>query len=152
MGLAAGQARLLSITSRKSDCEFQSMRLSHQKISLSRELADLADSGTDNNNACQSFISVNLSSMLKAYLTYFLDYLKGVDAVDGNGIQIYDVQDMIVSSQLVDSLSRFTIATGTASSDDLGQAVFFDTLFNQICASGWTEDNNIGDKDYLQQL
>ena len=43
MGLAAGQARLLSITSRKSDCEFQSMRLSHQKIALSRELADLSN-------------------------------------------------------------------------------------------------------------
>ena len=43
MGLSAGQARLLSITSRKSDCEFQSMRLSHQKIALSRELADLSN-------------------------------------------------------------------------------------------------------------
>ena len=31
MGLAAGQARLLTITGRKSDCEFESMRLSHQK-------------------------------------------------------------------------------------------------------------------------
>ena len=43
MGLAAGQARLLTITSRKSDCEFASMRLSHQKIALSRELADLSN-------------------------------------------------------------------------------------------------------------
>ena len=43
MGLAAGQARLLSITGRKSDCEFQSMRISHQKIALSRELADLSN-------------------------------------------------------------------------------------------------------------
>ena len=43
MGLAAGQARLLSITSRKSDCEFQSMRLSHEKISISRALSDLSN-------------------------------------------------------------------------------------------------------------
>ena len=43
MGLAAGQARLLSITARKSDCEYQSMRLSHQKIALSRQLADLSN-------------------------------------------------------------------------------------------------------------
>ena len=43
MGLAAGQARLLTITARKSDCEYQSMRLSHQKIALSRELADLSN-------------------------------------------------------------------------------------------------------------
>ena len=43
MGLSAGQARLLTITARKSDCEYQSMRLSHQKIALSRELADLSN-------------------------------------------------------------------------------------------------------------
>lgn len=43
MGLAAGQARLLTITGRKSDCEFESMRLSHQKIALARELADLSN-------------------------------------------------------------------------------------------------------------
>ena len=43
MGLAAGQARLLSITARKSDCEFRSMSLSHQKISLARQLADLSN-------------------------------------------------------------------------------------------------------------
>ena len=43
MGLAAGQARLLTITARKSDCEFQSMTLSHQKIALSRELADISN-------------------------------------------------------------------------------------------------------------
>ena len=38
MGLAASQARLLTITSRKADCEFQSMTLSHQKLSLSRDM------------------------------------------------------------------------------------------------------------------
>src|SRR5574344_1998241 len=43
MGLAAGQARLLSITTRKSDCEFQSMNLSHQKLAISRELEDVSN-------------------------------------------------------------------------------------------------------------
>ncbi len=43
MGLAASQARLLTITARKSDCEAQSMRFSHQKIALSRDLANLSD-------------------------------------------------------------------------------------------------------------
>lgn len=43
MGLAAGQARLLTITGRKSDCEFESMRISHQKIALTRELAALSN-------------------------------------------------------------------------------------------------------------
>lgn len=43
MGLAASQARLLTITSRKSDCEFQNMRYSHQKIALSRSMADISN-------------------------------------------------------------------------------------------------------------
>ena len=43
MGLAAGQARLLTITGRKSDCEYQSMRLSHQKLALSRQLTDVSN-------------------------------------------------------------------------------------------------------------
>ena len=38
MGLAASQARLLTITARKSDCEYQSMGLSHQKIALARDM------------------------------------------------------------------------------------------------------------------
>ena len=43
MGLAAAQARLLTITSRKADCEFQSMRYSHQKIALSRNMTDISN-------------------------------------------------------------------------------------------------------------
>ena len=43
MGLSASQARLLTITSRKSDCEYQSMRLSHQKIALSREMNEISN-------------------------------------------------------------------------------------------------------------
>lgn len=43
MGLSASQARLLTITSRKSDCEFQSMRFSHEKIALSRSMADISN-------------------------------------------------------------------------------------------------------------
>ena len=42
MGLSASQARLLTITSRKSDCEFQSMRYSHEKIALSRNMTDIS--------------------------------------------------------------------------------------------------------------
>ncbi|MBQ8168155.1 hypothetical protein IJZ97_01905 [bacterium] len=43
MGLAASQARLLTITARKGDCEFQSMAYSHQKIALSRSMTDISN-------------------------------------------------------------------------------------------------------------
>ena len=43
MGLAASQARLLTITSRKSRAQFENMRFSHQKLALSRKLTDLSN-------------------------------------------------------------------------------------------------------------
>ena len=43
MGLAASQARLLTITARKADCEYQSMSLSHEKIALSRDMERFSD-------------------------------------------------------------------------------------------------------------
>ena len=38
MGLAASQARFLAITSRKMNCEFQSMQFAQQKLSVTRDL------------------------------------------------------------------------------------------------------------------
>ena len=43
MGLAASQARFLAITSRKANCEFQSMQIAQQKLSLTRELEEVSD-------------------------------------------------------------------------------------------------------------
>ena len=43
MGLAASQARLLTITSRKSRAQFESMRMSHQKLTLSRSLTEISN-------------------------------------------------------------------------------------------------------------
>ena len=38
MGLAASQARFLAITARKANCEFKSMQIAQEKMSISREL------------------------------------------------------------------------------------------------------------------
>ena len=104
-------------------------------------------------DSCISAVSVNLSSVFKAYLTYFMDAMKGVSKKDQYGRQLYDVQDKLNTSKLVDENTVFTIKTGTeVSSDDLGQATFYDALFNQICANGWTENNQINDTSYLQKM
>ena len=41
MGLAASQARFLAITARKADCEFRSMQIAQDKLSVTRKLADV---------------------------------------------------------------------------------------------------------------
>ena len=104
-------------------------------------------------DSCISAVSVNLSSVFKAYLTYFMDAMIGVSKEDQYGRQLYDVKDQLDTSKLVDENTVFTIKTGVdVSSDDLGQATFYDALFNQICANGWTENNKITDNEYLQEM
>ena len=102
-----------------------------------------------------SAVSVNLSNVLKAYLTYFADFMNGVSATDAYGMQIYDVTNQKVSSKLVsdDYLFQFKIKTGTTvSSDDLAQATFYDALFNQICKQGWSENEKITESGYMQAM
>lgn len=111
------------------------------------------DSGHDNHNSCMSAISVNLSSVFKAYLTHFVDYMNGIATTDVFGAQKYEVGKQLGTSKLVDNNTVFTVRTGTdISSDDLVQATFYDTLFNQICMHGWVENNNVMDNEYLKEM
>ena len=100
--------------------------------------------------------SINLNNLAQAYLTLFADYMNGVSKKDEYGLDKYYVTaGSLNENRLVtdDNLFQYTIKTGTTvSSNDLGQAQFYDTLFNQICANGWTENNNIEDEEYLKQM
>ena len=51
MGLAASQARFLAITSRKMNCEFQSMQIAQQKLSVTRDLQKAAEDYQSSLNA-----------------------------------------------------------------------------------------------------
>ena len=62
MGLAASQARLLTITSRKSRAQFENMRMSHQKLALSRALTDISNEyqkSLEQTNLYYDFYGVN---------------------------------------------------------------------------------------------
>lgn len=48
MGLAASQARFLAITSRKMNCEFQSMQIAQQKLSVTRDLQKASEDYQNN--------------------------------------------------------------------------------------------------------
>ena len=111
------------------------------------------DDGSTDNDSCMSVGSINISAMLMAYLTYFADFMNGVSKTTSSGEEVYDVTKREDTSHLVNDETEFTIKIGSeVSSDDLGQATFYDALFNQICAKGWTENNNITDNEYLQHM
>ena len=107
-----------------------------------------------NHNRGNAAISIN--NLLQAYITYFADFMNGVSKTDINGKDLYSAgKGEKSNSNLIkdDKTYQFTWKTGTSvSSDDTALATFYDSLFNQICLNGWTENNNIEDNEYLQQM
>ena len=100
--------------------------------------------------------TLSLSNMISAFLTYFEDYKNGVSTLDSYGQQYLDVDIALKqSSKLVTDKKdyMYTWKTGSeVSSDDMGQAAFYDALFNQLCARGWTENDDITKNQYLQEM
>ena len=90
---------------------------------------------------------LNISNMAKAYLTYFAQYMEGISQSS------YDVQKTKGDSNLIDDQFTFTLVTDVdVSGDNLLIAAFYDTLFNQICTNGWTENDKVNDEEYLQEM
>ena len=70
MGLAASQARLLTITSRKSRAQFESMKFSHEKLALSRNLTELSNeyqNSLDKTKLYYDFYGVNSTDIPLTY-------------------------------------------------------------------------------------
>ena len=102
--------------------------------------------GDKDDDSCMSMATINISSMFKAYLTYFAQYMEGIDS------SIYEVNNTKTNSNLIDDMFTFTVVTDVdTSGDNLLIAAFYDTLFNQICTKGWTENDKVNDQDYMQE-
>ena len=98
MGLAASQARFLAITSRKAYCEFQSMQIAQDKLSVTRDLADISDEyqnalnktklvwdydGTGENPYNLSYDVLMTPSILNNYTPYLITNRTGAVVLDG---------------------------------------------------------------------
>ena len=104
------------------------------------------DNGDNDNDSKRSYTTINISTMLNAYLTYSAQYMEGI------GDSSYEANKTKISSNLIDDMFVFTMVTDVdTSGDNLLIAAFYDTLFNQICAKGWTENDKVNDNEYLQE-
>jgi len=118
MGLAASQARLLFITGRKNDIEFNQMQLSNEKISLSRDSAELSDQYNTslNQRKLTWSCSGNATSANSVDLTYNL--LMGYNTTNQAGqYLITDTNNRVVLSSAICS------KLGSAFSGDGGQSI-----------------------------
>ena len=97
-------------------------------------------------------VSIDLTNVAKAFLTYFAAEMNGMTDntyyVDSN-----TTCRMVENSHLIDDNFTFTINNEVGVNENNAlDAAFYDAMFNQICLRGWIENNNVVDKDYLQQM
>ena len=107
------------------------------------------------NNHSKSQVSIN--NMIQAYITFFADYMNGISKQTKDGREVFDVKkgQLAEGNFLAKDNMEFQYVWKVGSdisSDDLGQATFYDTLFNQICSKGWTENERIVENDYLREM
>ncbi len=100
---------------------------------------------------------VDITNCLQQFMTYFVMLYKGIENNTlPDGTQKYVVGDCTTEksiNRLIQEDEILELANGSeVSSNDLGQATFYDALFNQICHNGWTENNKINDNEYLQKM
>jgi len=111
MGLAASQARFLAITSRKMNCEFQSMQIAQQKLSVTRDLQKAAQ---------------NYQTDLTATKLVWED-------MDGN---TYDVTyDMMMTPTAINQYDPYLVT------DSRGKIVMTKGMFNAARAVGIIDEN-----------
>lgn len=70
MGLAASQARFLAITARKADCEFRSMQIAQDKLSITRKMAEITDDYQNSMNQTKLVWDYNGTAEEDQALTY----------------------------------------------------------------------------------
>ena len=100
-------------------------------------------------------VSISITNIAYAYLTYFAQAMQGlsksdysVDSTTGN--RTVENSNLI---SLDDESFLFDVVVDTGVNTD--QALisgFYDTIFNQICTRGWTENNQIQDNEYMQEM
>lgn len=105
-------------------------------------------SSRDNDGSC---VAISLNNIAQVFLTAYVDYLTGLE-------EGYSYNKGILSSSILydpnQSDFTFTIAgqTEVESDEDNLYANFYDSLFNQICMNGWTENSQIENVEYMTDL
>lgn len=102
------------------------------------------------NAAC----AVNLNNIAKAFLSYFAKFMSGLPT-DGSQGEYYSNKGYVADSNFVTNDNTYVYyfpGADNSSEEDGKNSLFYDTLLNQICTSGWTENSQIDDPEYLQQM
>ena len=99
----------------------------------------------------RSKAAVSLNNVVDTFLSYFAQYHNRA-AVEPNYCAEIGLKD---KSNIVtdDPTYIYKINAGSSiTEEDAKSGLFYDTLFNQLCIMGWTENNEVKDQSYLQEM
>lgn len=107
-------------------------------------------------NRQESIAALDLTNLTKAYFTYFMQYMEGLGSAKSNSWYI-NWRDKVSNQSFADADSigdyEFVFSTTKVSDNEALISNFYDTLFNQICVNGWTENNEVAtDASYLKEM
>ena len=102
-----------------------------------------------------SAAAINLNNVAKAFLSFFAKYMEGLPTNSNDKGEYHAEKGTKYASNFVTYDATYTYyfpGASTLPEEDTKNITFYDTLLNQICTSGWTENNEIEDPKYLQQM
>ncbi len=162
MGLAASQARFLAITSRKMNCEFQSMQIAQEKLSVTRDLQKASQEyqnslsatklvwDTEDNTVYDLSYDVMMTpSMANDYNPYLVTDTKGKIVLSTSMFQAA-VDAGIIDAKTGDpKKGTRTMGTETSTDDGSRNAFLYQLgVKNQVTPETVTSIINLGNKGY----
>lgn len=163
MGLAASQARFLAITARKNSCEFQSMQIAQEKLSITREQQKAAQAYQNSLSATKlvwdtvddDVYDLSYDLMMKpSALNEYDPYL--ITDVQGKLVLSESMFKAAVDAGIIDAktgdpkVSRFMGATDGSSKTDGSRNAFLYQLgvYNQVDSSTISSIINLKEQGY----
>lgn len=97
-------------------------------------------------------VAINISNVTEAFLTSYVQYMQGIEESE-YGWQKGSMTDCNMYDPKKDDF-KFSIVTDTVVDDKDSKLItnFYDTMFNNICVNGWTENPQIADEEYMTQM
>lgn len=100
--------------------------------------------------------TLDLSAFAQAWFTYFMQWMYGTGTPEANSLHVeWNAPKEASKFANKENLENFefTFTTRRVSDNEALLANFYDTLFNQICINGWTENNQAAtDSNYLKEM
>ncbi|MBO6181610.1 hypothetical protein J6O86_07995, partial [bacterium] len=98
-------------------------------------------------------LAINLSHITEIFMTAFVEYLNGIDTSQYSYEKgEYSKASLYKINEHGDDIFKIKAPTNVNDGTDNLLAGFYDALFNRICISGWTENENIESVEYMQEL